>query len=469
MLLQLPIRSAPSVKPFRFLNLPSEIRNTIYELVMCDIQDPKIPSSYDRSEDFAMNKHSIQPQLLRTCRQIHDEAKNVMLLGTNLFIEDQIIAEEELHTVYDFLQMLIIFRVPLFRLQRNQKAASRDGVRGNFNGCVMRHHISTIGQRSSRKQRVYSMMILHRHLKQFSAAIMQAEWFMLQRDQGTRHEVILLNPLVPASAELAFSKRHEATRVLSLETLKNLRGKLVPLMPLDLKQLDKLQIKNHTTEYPQDMISPKPTIRRPMTTEGIMKDLQQVMAVGDRYSQHGSFAYALSAYKLLGNKIFVWLYLCNEKQRGPFNEEGSQLESHIREMSLILCYVRTKIAVASMLEFEHDNREELQRLFNIVQEITDHVSKPMHWPRECSFRGYESDEFYRLCYKQDFGQVLSKTPGFLYLQAVAFRIMGKLGDVRTALEKVKLALTMLPNEPRIMAEKEKIERELQVISSSHET
>ncbi|KAF2734430.1 hypothetical protein EJ04DRAFT_437165 [Polyplosphaeria fusca] len=73
--------------PFRFLDLPGEIRNRIYKITLCafdpapdaSILEESIPNGIFKAE------HSIETNILRSCKQVHREAYDVMV-KTNNFV-----------------------------------------------------------------------------------------------------------------------------------------------------------------------------------------------------------------------------------------------------------------------------------------------------------------------------------------------------------------------------------------------
>lgn len=69
-----------------FLALPGELRNTIYALVLTPPYIPHLRSLATRGlcSDYVLPSLNLSPGLLRTCRQIHDEAASI-LYGTNQF------------------------------------------------------------------------------------------------------------------------------------------------------------------------------------------------------------------------------------------------------------------------------------------------------------------------------------------------------------------------------------------------
>lgn len=62
-------------QPFRFLDLPSELRNEVYALVLCAFE----PTPDRQPQQFSRAVHSINPAILRTNYQIHREAYDIMV------------------------------------------------------------------------------------------------------------------------------------------------------------------------------------------------------------------------------------------------------------------------------------------------------------------------------------------------------------------------------------------------------
>ncbi|ORY02687.1 hypothetical protein BCR34DRAFT_574052 [Clohesyomyces aquaticus] len=90
--------ASPQTQPFRLLDLPAEIRLRIYQITLCcfDSVSPqsRIPPCIQRLEDIHPKAghdgifpatHSIETAILRTCKQVHREAYDIMV-KTNQFI-----------------------------------------------------------------------------------------------------------------------------------------------------------------------------------------------------------------------------------------------------------------------------------------------------------------------------------------------------------------------------------------------
>ena len=87
----LALSDAPG-KPFRFCDLPQELRDEIYKLLLCSFEPP-LPKWSDISGDFQPcnhnirhAQHSVDTTILRTCKTIYTEAYGIMA-KTNQFIK----------------------------------------------------------------------------------------------------------------------------------------------------------------------------------------------------------------------------------------------------------------------------------------------------------------------------------------------------------------------------------------------
>jgi hypothetical protein len=69
-------------QPFRFLDLPGELRNKIYDLLLCTFH---VQSNGLRPRELCRAKHNTESNILRANRQIHREAYYVMI-KTNRFV-----------------------------------------------------------------------------------------------------------------------------------------------------------------------------------------------------------------------------------------------------------------------------------------------------------------------------------------------------------------------------------------------
>ncbi|KAJ1325812.1 peptidyl-prolyl isomerase D [Microdochium nivale] len=84
--------TAPSsgTEVFRFIDLPPEIRNAVYKVLLCNFPLPDYQDDGDRvdiaDQITLLDKSQISTSILRTNRQIYEEARAV-LIKTNLFVQ----------------------------------------------------------------------------------------------------------------------------------------------------------------------------------------------------------------------------------------------------------------------------------------------------------------------------------------------------------------------------------------------
>jgi hypothetical protein len=116
-----------------FLDLPGEIRNEIYILLLV------IPRKTYIAPVFDCKPNPIHPQILSACREIHNEALQI-LYGLNTFIANPILISDlpkltPFHPIVDSLEMVALIRKYYIRIQLDcDPWYSLETVRDAFTG-----------------------------------------------------------------------------------------------------------------------------------------------------------------------------------------------------------------------------------------------------------------------------------------------------------------------------------------------
>ncbi|KAL1861526.1 hypothetical protein Daus18300_008789 [Diaporthe australafricana] len=178
-------------KPFRFLDLPIEVRNAIYHVILCEPPPAKLRRVEQADllwlpEGMAVIKHPSEMQILQTSRQVHAEARDVMLRG-NQFI--RVRARGVGQVIKGFL---IARQIPIIRTS----ALSRH----RFKGYVMTHTIELISDRLENfpgpaHETDVDLVILYRDLDLFCEAL-ATRGVLMVREFGnlTKHNLTIHNP-----------------------------------------------------------------------------------------------------------------------------------------------------------------------------------------------------------------------------------------------------------------------------------
>ncbi|KAG6366714.1 hypothetical protein INS49_000893 [Diaporthe citri] len=178
-------------KPFRFLDLPIEVRNAIYHVVLCEPPPAKLRRVEQADllwlpEGMATITHPSEMQILQASRQVHAEARDVMLRG-NQFI--RIRARGVGQVIKGFL---LARQIPIVRTT----ALSRD----RFQGYVMTHSIELTSDRPEdfpgpKQDTDVDLVILHRDLDLFCEALATRGTLMVRGFGSlTKHNLTIHNP-----------------------------------------------------------------------------------------------------------------------------------------------------------------------------------------------------------------------------------------------------------------------------------
>ncbi|KUL88398.1 hypothetical protein ZTR_04914 [Talaromyces verruculosus] len=172
-------------KPFRLLDLPTEIRDKIYHEILCTW--PAYKSTWDEAKqqavvptEVAVMNRKIETAILRTNKQVYQEAKTVLLRG-NQFIRVSIKGFRPLQFLF------IPSQVPVVTM--NQDAITK------YRGFVMTHSIDITDDPAPLKGQ-FEVMILRRDLDRFAAALSKGDISSPNFTATSKHTVTLHNPFV---------------------------------------------------------------------------------------------------------------------------------------------------------------------------------------------------------------------------------------------------------------------------------
>lgn len=185
--------------PFRLLHLPAEIRNRIYQHVLCSFEEAGLELEGldrhmhtrgfpDRPNGITPVEHSITTALLRTCKQVHREAYDVMV-KTNQFVH------VEAHGIY-LADLLCSSRLPLVTMDRQHV--------NQFEGYVLSVKLTgpAFGEDDGPGSVPhFNFMILGSHLDRFCRIIDEGDMYLAPSTSPFSEGVtidIVVNPTPPS-------------------------------------------------------------------------------------------------------------------------------------------------------------------------------------------------------------------------------------------------------------------------------
>lgn len=142
---------------FRFTDLPGEIRNKIYTILLCSFEhqetDATSPALHKGSGEITKLRNNISPQILRTSRTISNEACYVMR-RKNLFVEVTFDLQYA-----DLMGLIITKRFPVLHVTSRVK------------GFVITHDIVTQNLTPTKQPKLVRVIFLFRDLPCFCSIL----------------------------------------------------------------------------------------------------------------------------------------------------------------------------------------------------------------------------------------------------------------------------------------------------------
>jgi hypothetical protein len=164
--------------PFRLLDLPAEIRNKIYQHMLCSFEEPEPEleglarhmSTRAHAPNITLVGRSINTGLLRTCKQVHREAYDVMV-KTNQFVH---VEANDIHLA----DLLCNSQLPIVTMDR-EKANQFGGyvLSVKLTGPAYRREYYADRETYGGAGPYFSFMILGQHLDRFSRAIDEGDLY----------------------------------------------------------------------------------------------------------------------------------------------------------------------------------------------------------------------------------------------------------------------------------------------------
>jgi hypothetical protein len=395
-------------EPFRFLDLPAELRNEIYKLLLCTMEDHTVPLS-----------DQMHPQILRTCQRVYHEGTWVMRRN-NFFVE--VICRD------GFIGWpgwpLEWFNIPYLFLDERQ--------RRSFKGVVVTHDLYAppvfMGDSDS-------FIIPHRHLDRFCTALRYIEATFGYEYDGWEHMITLREPYETYGVKHNFLQKP----FLSLKRQEEL---LEPYRRLG--SLDDFFVFGNVDYYLKSRAEQEASLRRRISPEEVCDLLQSFKEESTKALSCPELAKPVEISSRVIQK--TWIILKGTKwdhgsHPDPNNEWSVAIEdAEDTEKTVFDRIVRLhfeiwldlfKITVAN---WQRDKRRPNRRTMCVVY-------NSMHL-----FMGY-GDSKWRISSKQ-FAELHHQ-------RAIAWRLIG---DIDEAAIMISRALSATPNAPELLKEKSKITR-----------
>jgi hypothetical protein len=429
------MRSSEStqIEPFRFTDLPREIRDNIYYILLCADDSSQIPKGSIRLS-FVFKLHlGIEPQILWTCRTIYMEAIYIMR-QSNLFIK------LTFKMPRDFIldRFLADINLPVLKLYNET-----DG-----NCFVMSHEIVDTDtyvehHHSGDFPMIHSYDFLYRDFSRFTEVLSFGQISFGNHNERIRHTVTLLDPY---DHETLYNDANLLLNCRKFFQSHNLQKILLPLYATALRGFNNFIIQGAVEEDLRTAIMTD-ICASPIRDRKILhEEVCNLKETANNYFRAKNLAKADELYLEALVKLFSFLAAMGKTDEawdrlrtidnGHYLAEFAQLHFllTLNQAQLILISLRQESAAGSD---KYSLKHYAQQLFIKLGICEDF---------ESTFRGTTWQPSPKHKAK------------LLFKRAVGLRIFGEPLFIPKAEDLLRLALQLVPEDKEILREKGRIEK-----------
>jgi hypothetical protein len=403
-----------TTKPFRFSDLPGEIRNKIYAILLCSFEhqetDATATGLHKLDLNITMLRHNISPQILRTSRTVYNEARYVMQ-RTNLFVVVTFASN-----FGDLAGLMMGKHLPILP------------VSWNFKGFVMAHDVVTP---DSTGKDLVRFAFLYRDLPCFCSALSDMKWLAKGHDENISHSVTLVNPCEDTT---------EPNSLINSGTFytRALQEKLIAPYRTILRGYTKFDIGGI---IPKDLrVSAISEITRPQPVdpEKFLRELEETKRQGNEYFRKGDGDRADDSWQAALTKL-QWVMEGSTGQQ--LRDAGGA--KFINGLAALTFDIKSNCGQRFLKEMRANQTN--PRLVHELGAKCIEVTK-----RAIVARFFYPDV------NCDWNPTMKQCAKLFYRQAVALRLMGSREYLVTAEEQIDRAISVMPPDDELQREKERI-------------
>ncbi|KAB8289966.1 hypothetical protein EYC80_010293 [Monilinia laxa] len=420
------------IAPFSFQNLPGEIRNKVYKILLCGFDDPIGWPPHDRPT-LSLLPNDMHTQILRTCRKIYQEG-SFLMRNTNLFILFNIevgIESPEITEPLEYVPFLV----------KDQSHVE------HFRGVVMTHDL--IYNRTTREQNftappTMSFILLHRHLHHLCKALSYMRWAI-----GAHDDVVLHMVTFP---DLYRSENHDEIHT---SFTRKIQEQLVAPYRSGMKGFPNFALKGAIEEDLKiaaiSDITLMPEFYKPSQLTIFINDKRNLTRLGVCHFHKNE----------LDDACMLWKR-CISKINADFaSETGDRLRKSggvdlMNKLTSLYTTIASKFAQATLIKMGIRMIGQPEQLLLAADAVADMAEGRTRWLTRFS------DQF---TWQPTAFQLVK----WNYREAVCARFSNDSRYLLVGQEKIDLADRLMPGTPRVLAEKLKIEvaiREFEMMSLS---